>query len=304
MASISFQRFADRIAARWPRWAAIPIRIAAAAATRWLEASAPQLGASIAFYAVFALAPLLIVTIAVAGMVFGEDAARGRIVAEIASLIGRRPAEAVESMILSSALDRSGTWATLLGVVTIVVGATGVFAELHRALDALSGDKPKPPTLRTFLRVRLLAFALLLGLGFLMIASLILSAVLAGVAGYLSGLVPAVQWAFAGVDLAVSTAMMTVAFAALLRWMPDRPASRNGVWVGALAAAALFAIGKYCIGYYLGRTSVTSAFGAAASFAVILLWTWYSSQILLFGAAVGLACDDVLRPRAPAPRAE
>ena len=297
------KRAACGLLERAPRWISLPLLVLWRGVVRWLDAAAPTLGASIAFYTVFALAPLLIVTIAVAALVFGEDAARGQIVQEIEGLIGTRAAEAIETMILSSSVDSRGPLATALGLVTILVGATGVFAELRRALDRLADPRGTGPAFTSLLRMRLVGLALLLGLGFLVIASLVLSAVLAAFAGYLSNVIPSMQFAFAGLDVASSTLVLSLAFAGLLRWVPDQPPSRRGVWIGAISAAALFSVGKTLIGMYLGRASVTSSFGAAASFAVILLWTWYSSQILLFGAAVGLGYDDVTGNTGPRPSA-
>lgn len=295
--STRLQRTATAALVAAPWWIAKPLRIAWQAAVRWVSADAPQLGASISFYTVFALAPLLIITIAVAGLVFGEEAARGQIVGQIQGLVGQRAAEAIEGMILSSANDGHGTLATLLGTATILIGATGVFAELRRALNALAEARPEGSAIGAFVRARLIAVALLLGLGFLVIASLVLSATLAGISGYLSGALPGLQYLFATLDIVVSAAVLGTAFAALLRWMPDRPPSWRGVWIGALTAAVLFSVGKSFIGLYLGRATVTSSFGAAASFAVVLLWTWYSAQILLFGASVGLAYDAQRSPR-------
>jgi membrane protein len=268
------------------------LRWLVAAGRRWSDANAPQLGASIAFYTMFALAPLLVITIAIAGLVFGPEAARGQIVGEIQGLVGTDAAKAIEAMIAAAWRRPGGLQAALLGIVTLLVGATGVFAELRRALNAIALIEPRKSVIGAFLRVRLTAFALLLGLGFLAIASLVLSAAVAALTARLSA-----RYEFAAVlanllDLTLSVTVLSVAFAALLRWLPDRPPSRRGVWLSAIATAVLFSIGKLLIGLYLGRASVASSYGAAGSFVVLMLWVYYSAQIMLFGAALGRVDDE------------
>jgi membrane protein len=265
---------------------------------RWLDANGPQFGASIAYYTMFALAPLLVITIAVAAAVLGAEAARGEIVGEVSGLVGENAGRALEFMIEAAWRDPAGLTATVIGVSTLLLAATGVFGEVRRALNAVGNIVPSKPALTTLLRVRLTAFALLLGFGFLAVASLLLSALVAGVSAFIASRYPALSVLAQGLELCVSFVVLTLAFAALLRWLPDEPPGRRGLWISAMVTSALFTVGKYLIGMYLGRASVSSAYGAAGSFVVIMLWVYYSSQILLFGAAIGRTYDERQRDRA------
>ncbi len=275
-----------------PRPLRMPLHLMYGAAERWLEVSGPQLGASIAFYTMFALAPLLVVTIAIAGAVFGADAARGQIVGEIENLVGATAAQVIQDMIESAWRQQGGLRAALIGTATLLIGATGAFAELHRTLNLIGKVTPAPSVLGAFLRVRLTAFALLLGFGFLSIASLVLSASLAAFTRFMTARYEVLGVLATLFDLAISVIVLSVAFAALVRWLPDEPPSRKGVWISAIASAVLFTIGKSLIGLYLGRTSVASSYGAAGSFVVVMLWVYYSSQILLYGASLGRIYDE------------
>lgn len=252
----------------------------------------PQLGASIAFYTMFSLAPLLVVMIAIAGAIFGPDAARGQIVGQIGGLVGPVAAKVIETMIESAWREPEGLRAALIAMATVIVGATGVFSELSRTLNLIGKVTPRPSALGTFVRVRLTAFALLLGFGFLSIASLLVSAALAGFTSYLTSRYAALGVIATVFDLTISISVLSLAFAALTRWLPDRPPTRKGVWISAIASAILFTLGKSLIGLYLGRTSVASSFGAAGSFVVLMLWVYYSSQIMLYGAALGRVSDE------------
>jgi membrane protein len=278
---------------RAPRRLRHPLDIAVRAGIRWVEAGGPQLGASIAFYTMFALTPLLVITLAIAGAVFGPDAARGRVVGEIQSLVGTTAAAAIEGMIASAWRQHSSWLSALVGMVALLIGAGSVFAELRRALNLIGHVHESPSVVGTFVRVRLIAFALVLGFGFLAIASLLLSAAASAVAGYLSADHGSLALLVTVFDFVVSVSMLGVAFAALLRWLPARPPSRPALWQSALVSALLFAFGKSLIGLYLGRASVSSSYGAAGSFVVVLLWVYYSSQILLYGAAVGRITDEL-----------
>lgn len=286
------QRFQQHAWRAVPRPLYKPLHLMIDAGERWLEVSGPQLGASIAFYTMFALAPLLIVTIAIAGAVFGPEAARGEIVGEIDGLVGPIAAKALESMIESAWREPGSLQAAIIGTITLLVGATGVFAELRRTFNLIGKVTPPPSAIGAFLRARLTAFALLLGFGFLSIASLLLSAALAAFSNFMTA-----RYAVLGVvatifDLVVSVMVLGIAFAALVRWLPDQPPTRKGVWISAITSAVLFTIGKSLIGFYLGRTAVASSYGAAGSFVVLMLWVYYSSQLLLYGAALGRISDE------------
>jgi membrane protein len=279
-------------------WLPAPLRYAVLltwrAAQRWIDGSGPQLGASIAFYTVFALAPWLVLMIAVAGVAFGAEAARGQIVGQIEGLIGTEAARVIEVMIASAWREPGGAIATVLGAATLLIGASGVFAELRRAINAIAGIHPRANPLGAFLRVRLTAFALLLGFGFLAIASLLLSALVAGFAAFAGTRWPVLATLATLLDWLVSGSLLAMAFGILLRWLPDQPPGRRGLWISAIVAAVLFTIGKHLIGLYLGRASVASSYGAAGSIVVVMLWVYYSAQIMLFGAACGYA-DEALR---------
>lgn len=269
-----------------------PLHMAGEAMLRWSQDGGPQLGAAIAFYTMFAVAPLLVVAIAIAGAVLGADAARGHIVGEIEGLVGPSAARGIEEMIASAWQSPHGLLAGTLGVITLLVGASGVFAQLRKALNAIGHVAPLPSLFGGMVRARLVAFALVLGFGFLAIASLLLSAVMAALGAYLTTRYEGLAELFALLDVAISTGVLVVAFAALLRWLPDVPPSRRAMWIGAICSALLFAIGKHLIGMYLARASVASSYGAAGSFVVVMLWVYYSAQILLFGAALAATVDQ------------
>ncbi|WP_066331171.1 YihY/virulence factor BrkB family protein [Azohydromonas lata] len=262
-----------------------------ASAERWVNAAGPQLGASIAFYTVFSMAPLLVIAIAIAGAVFGQEAARGQVVAQIQDLVGTQAAQAIQGMIEAAWREPGGGFAAVMALGTLLVGATGVFAELQRALNAIGHIRPKRTGVQAMLRVRLTAFALLLGFGFLLIVSLLVSAVLAGVLSAVSARYPALAVLARVSELGLSFLVLSVAFSAILRWLPDEAPSRRALIISATFSAGLFVFGKTFIGMYLGRASVASSYGAAGSFVVVMLWVYYSSQILLFGAALGREWD-------------
>jgi membrane protein len=277
---------------RLPRALRDPVWLAIRAGQRWIEADASQLGAAIAFYTIFSLAPILVITVAVAGAVIDADVVRGQIVHEIEALVGAEAAVAINDLIQSGWHIESGLLAFGLGVVTLLFGATGVFAQLRSALNEIGRIAPDRSAVGAFVRVRLVSIALVLGCGFLALASLVLSAAVSATTDQLARIIPAGDLVARFVDLVVSTAVLTVAFAALLRWLPDRSPSARGSWFAALVSAVLFSIGRYAIGLYLGRVSIRSAYGAAGSFVIIILWVYYSAQILLYGAALGRVYDD------------
>jgi len=284
------QSLPNAILGRLPRALRPHILLLIGAISRWLNDGGPQLGAAIAFYTMFALAPLLIIAIAVAGAVFGLDAARGQIVGEIQGLIGEAPAKSIEALIESAWRHPDGLRASVVGGVTLLVGATGVFTELRRALNAITHVQARPSAIGTLVRARLTGLALVLGFGFLAIASLLLSA---GLHAF-SNILAQGPWSLllTMLDLVVSVLVLTTAFAALLRWLPDRPPSWPAVWCGAVGCSALFSAGKYLISMYLAHVSTASSYGAGGSFVVIMLWVYYSAQILLFGGALTASWDE------------
>lgn len=252
----------------------------------WSDDNAPRLGAALSYYTVFSVAPLLILSIAVVGLVFGEEAARGQVMEQIRGLVGDQVASAVQGMIASSRDTSSGILATAVGLATLLFGASGVFTELQASMNQIWDVPPRAGGVWTLVRGRFFSFAMVLAAGFLLLVSLVLSAGLSAVTKYFQYLLPRTlsEWAVYGIDLGASLAIFTVLFALMFKVLPDTRTSWRDVWVGAVATALLFAVGKSLIGLYLGRSSVTSTYGAAGSLIVLLLWVYYSAQILFFGA--------------------
>lgn len=254
--------------------------------TAWIDDYAPSMGAALAYYTVFSIAPLLIIVIAVAGFVFGQEAVQGEIAAQLGGLIGEEGAVAVQGLVESASEPAQGIVATVIGIVLLVIGATTVFGELQSSLDRI-WRVPAPSEasgIWNLLRTRLLSFGMVLGLGFLLLVSLVASAGLAAFGTWWGG-------AFAGweallhvLNLAISFALITGLFAMIYKIMPRADIAWRDVWVGAAVTALLFEIGKFLIGLYLGKSGVTSGFGAAGSLVVLLVWVYYSAQIFLLGA--------------------
>ena len=259
--------------------------IVKAAFADWKDDNAPRLGAALAYYTVFSLAPLLVVAIAVAGLAFGHEAAQGRIVAEIQGLVGKAGAEAVQGMLESARKPSSSAWAAVLGTLTLLLGAGGAFTELRGALNVVWEAPPKPGGgIWGAIRDRLLSFAMVLVVGFLLLVSLAVSASLAAIHGFSVGLWPGAKVLLEVVNAIFSFGVVTVMFAAIFKLLPDTQIAWRDVWAGAATTAALFTVGKTLIGLYLGKSSIASAYGAAASLAIILAWVYYAAQILFFGA--------------------
>lgn len=252
----------------------------------WQEDKVPLWAAALSYYTIFSLAPLLLIAIAIAGIAFGEDAARGEIVGQIQGLVGKEGATAIQSMIQNAHRPGSGgILATIVGVVTLVFGASGVFGQLQDALNTIWGVKPKPGQgVRSFLQTRFLSFAMVLVIGFLLLVSLVLSAALAAISTFFNHLLPDVAIVGQLVNFVISFGFITLLFAAIYKFLPDVNVAWKDLWVGAATTALLFNVGKFLIGLYLGSSSATSTYGAAGSLVVILLWVFYSAQLILFGA--------------------
>lgn len=256
------------------------------AVTTWIADGGPRLGAAVAFYSIFALAPLLIVATAIAGAIFGADEVRSQFNSQMSGLIGNDAALSLQGMIASASRPGSGTLAGVIGVATLLVGATGVLVELRNALDAmLHIEHRMRSVVGAFLRARLAALVLVLAFGFLLIVSLMLSALLAAVSGWLPGRFPEFKALLTLLDLAVSLGVLSAAFAAIVRWLPSEAPSWKLVWISAAGSALLFTLGKYLVGLYLARAAFVSAFGAAGSLAVILVWIYFTSQLMLLAVA-------------------
>ena len=254
-------------------------------AKKGLDDDVFSLGAALAYYTVFSLAPLLLIAISVAGLVYGRDAVEGRLVGEIQGMVGKQGAEAVQTMLAHNWRSGSGVLATVIGILTILFGVSGVFGQLQTSLNKIWEVAPKSDRgIKGFLKSRFLSFGMVLGIGFLLLVSLVVSAALSAVSTYAIGLVPGLKVLFTVLSFVVSLAVITLLFAMIFRYLPDAKVSWEDVWVGSAATALLFTLGKSLIGLYLGKSSVASAYGAAGSLVVILLWVYYSSQILFLGA--------------------
>jgi membrane protein len=251
----------------------------------WWEDNAPRLGASLAYYTLFAIAPVLLVAIAIAGFVFGEQAVRGEIVGQLAELVGPQGAVAVQTLLEGASQHRSGVLATTIGGVTFVLAATGAFLELQTALNTIWRVTANPGlNFRAYVMDRVRSFGLVIAIGFLLVVSLAVSAALAALGSWLGRRGPALPWLWNSVDVLVSLAGISALFAILYRYLPDVRLRWRDVAVGAFVTALLFTVGKFAIGFYLGHSSMASSYGAAGSVLVLLLWVYYSTQIVLLGA--------------------
>jgi membrane protein len=243
------------------------------------------MGAALAYYTIFSIAPLLVIAIAVAGFFFGQDAASGEIFAQLRGLVGDEGATAIQGLVKSASEPGKGTFAAIAGVVTLLLGATTVFGELQSDLDRI-WDAPKPEKggLWGMLRGRLLSFGMILGIGFLLLVSLIFSAALAALSHFWDAWFTEWEFVLQTINFVVSFAMITGLFALIYKLLPRCDIGWKDVWVGAIVTSLLFSVGKLLIGLYLGRSSVASGFGAAGSLVIVLLWVYYSAQIFLLGA--------------------
>lgn len=254
--------------------------------TAWRDDYAPSMGAALAYYTVFSVAPLLLIVIAVAGLAYGDEAARGAVVAQIGGLVGEEGAHAIEEMLVSLSSPAKGSLTAVLSTVTLLVGATTVFAELQDALDRIwrVPERKKPSGIWELLRARVLSFGMILGIGFLLIVSLVASAALAAMGRYWSPMLGDAEWLAQMIDMALGFMMVTVVFAMIYKIMPHADVRWPDVWLGAAVTAALFTVGKLLIGLYIGKTGIATGYGAAGSLVVILVWVYYSAQIFLLGA--------------------
>ena len=255
-------------------------------ASEWMEDDAPSLGAALAYYTVFSLAPLMTIAIAMAGFFFGKEAAQGQIFDELRVLLGEEGGKAVEEMVQSAnAQPTAGVVATIISVIVLLFGASGVFGQLQASLNTIWGVKPKPGRgVLGMIQDRLLSFGFTLVVGFLLLVSLLLTAGIALVADWVGGLMPGSETLAQLLNVVFSLAMITLLFAMIFKFLPDAKIAWRDVWVGAFLTALLFTIGKFALGLYLGKSGVASSYGAAGSLIVLLLWVYYSSQILFFGA--------------------
>lgn len=253
--------------------------------SEWSKDKASRLAAALSYYTIFSVAPLLIIAVAVAGLVFGRAAATQQLVAEAQDLLGPQGAEAIRTLLENASRTGAGIMATVIGVGTLLVGASGAFAQLQDSLNTIWEVKPKAGRgIKGVLRDRFLSFSLVLVIGFLLLVSLVLSAALAAMGKYLAGVLPLSSALMQAFNFALSFAVTTFLFALIFKVLPDVRIRWRDVWIGAAVTALLFSVGRFLIGLYLGRSSVSSAYGAAGSLVVVLVWVYYSAQILFLGA--------------------
>jgi len=251
----------------------------------WLVDNAPRLGAALAFYTLFSLAPVLIVTVSVAGFVFGEKAAQGEIVHQFQALMGPQGAKAIETILQGGDRPSLGMFASTLGVVAILIGASGAFNELQDALNTIWKVDSSAKSFWTIaIKQRFFSLGVVLGAGFLLLASLVVTACLSVAERFVGSLLPKPLLLLESLNFVFSFGMVTILFASIFKFIPDTAIRWRDVWMGAAISSLLFTVGKVIIGVYLGHSALASAYGAAASLVIFLVWIYYSAQILLFGA--------------------
>lgn len=252
----------------------------------WIDDKAPMLGAALAYYTVFSLAPLLVISIAIAGFVLGEEAARGQIFEQMRGLIGDEGGRAMQDMVQSAnAKPATGVMASIVGIGTLLFGASGVFGQLQASLNIIWGVEPKPGRgLLGLVKDRFLSFSFILVVGFLLLVSLLLTSAITFVAEWVGGMSVGTEIFAHVLNFVLSFLVITVLFALIFKYLPDAKIGWSDVWVGAAITSGLFSLGKFGLGLYLGASSVASSFGAAGSLIILLVWVYYSAQILFFGA--------------------
>jgi len=255
-------------------------------AAAWIDDYAPSMGAALSYYTIFSMAPMLLIVISVAGMVFGAEAARGEIFGQLRGLMGADAAKTVEDLLTSVSEPREGIAATVVGIVLLLVGATTVFGELQDALDRIwrAPARDRSGGLLGLVRARVLSFGMILGIAFLLIVSLVFGAATAALGKWWSGAFGNWEVLAHSVNIVVGFAVTTVGFAMIYKLMPRVRVQWHDVWLGAAVTALLFTIGRFLIGLYIGKSGIASGFGAAASIIVIFVWVYYSAQIFLLGA--------------------
>ena len=252
--------------------------------TGFIDDDALSRGASIAYYTLFSIAPVLLVVVAVAGLAFGRDAAEGAIVDQLSILMGHKTAEALQAMIESAAQPGEGTVATIVGLVVLLVAVSGVFGEVQSAMNAIWKAEPRTSTFIRLARGRLVSLGLVVTCGFLLTVSLATSAALASLSTYLKYVFPQIQAVLGILDVAMSAILIGGMFAAIFKVLPDIDIAWRDVAVGAIATTILFEGGKYAIAFYIGQSNVASTYGAAGALIILLVWIYYSAQIFLLGA--------------------
>lgn len=249
----------------------------------FIEDNALSRAAAIAYFTILSLGPVLVICIAIAGLVFGQQAAQGAMVGQLQGLMGEQAAQAVQTMVASAGKHKSGVWATIIGFVTLLITASGVFGEMQSALNFIWKAQPKGG-MSTILKARAASLGLVATMGFLLLVSLVVSAGLSALGEYLNTIMPGIKLILQFANILISFAMVSALFAAIYKILPDRRLDWADTIVGAVGTALLFTIGKTLIGLYIGSSAVASSYGAAGALIIVLLWIYYSSVIFLLGA--------------------
>ena len=270
---------------KWRPYSRNLVGVLRCAATEWLAHRAGSKGAALAFYTLFSLAPILVLVIAVAGLFYGHEAAQGQLIDELSGLVGAQGAETIQAILAGARNKEDGLFATIVAGVLLLVGATSVFAELKDSLDEIWGvPPPKDAGFWDLVRTRLLSFGLILVLGFLLMVSLVVSAGLAVVENYIGGMWKDAAVVMGWVARGISFLVISVLFGVIYKLLPRIKLSWHDVIIGAIGTAAMFSLGKFVIGLYIGNSGAADSFGAAGSLIALLLWVYYSAQIFFLGA--------------------
>lgn len=265
-------------------------------AEAFIDDGALSRGAAIAFYAVTSIGPVLLIVVAVAGLFFGEDAARGALMTKLGGAMGPQSAGFLQTAIGSASNPKSGVLATVIGVVSLIVTASGVFGEMQTALNAIWRASPEGTTVTRLIKARLTSLTLVVSLGFLLLVSLVIGAAIAAVGQMLNDIMPFTQMLLHLLNFVVSLVLLAAIFAAIYKILPDTHLRWRDVIVGALVTALLITIGKLAIGIYIGTSGIASSYGAAGSVLAALLWIYYSAQIFLYGAEFTRVYADFHKP--------
>jgi membrane protein len=266
------------------RWLSVFV----AAARNWSESQAFVYAAALGFYTLFSIAPIMIVIVTMIGLILGEQAARGELMEQLQDVLGPEAAGAVETAVINSQIDQSGIWPTLIGILAIIIGATTVFAQMQQSLNAIWHVAPRPSrsSLWLLIKARVLSLTIVLAIGFVLLVSLLLSVAMQVVVAFASQWLPVPAWVMVVLEIGISLTVVTLLFAAIFKILPDVVLSWRDVMLGAFITAVLFTAGRSLIALYLANTATASTYGAAGSLVLLLLWVYYSSLIMLYGAAV------------------
>jgi len=262
------------------------LRLLKASAGAWIDDAGPSMGAALAYYTLFSIAPLLLIVVSVAGLAFGQDASRGAVVAEFSRAIGPESANTVEALLEHTSRPSTGVLASAIGIVTLLIGATSVLTELQGDLDRIwrAGAANQTSNTLLFIRSRVLSFALVLVLGFLLLVSLLFSAALSAVGTWWASVLRGWGFVMQSANVMLGFALSTILFALIYKILPRARIAWSDVWIGAAMTSLLFSVGKVLIGLYVGHAGVSSPFGAAGSLVLVMVWVYYSAQVFLLGA--------------------